>query len=781
MNPKHSFRIQFNRFLISGGLNTAFSYAVYLGLLRIISYESAYIISFLLGLIAGYYLNSRWVFSQAGSGLKIALYPLVYLPQLVFGTLLLHLLVERLGVPPSLSVICVIVLTIPLNFILVRWIMHQNHSLHSIWRWYSSWLTQLTKPKVLFTWFLASGAIALLFGYQPQLEITLQSSGGQLLPVHIKDGAFSTDLPAAQRVLAGRRTIVFNLPFSFQQEFALDVTSFSNSVQLERVNFRFLGLRKSVQLKSIRINSEGPRKPVILSIKVPSQVIYLSTMQWLIAAAFLVAVFKLWPRQLLDHEKATPWAIAWILLCFSIFVYQVIWKSAWLPLLDDWRYYSEGKFSLVNGRFEWVYISTNSTYFLTGQIFDWIILKLSNGNFIFVRVFALVSLAGFLSFATALLLNYSRHFTAVGLIFLSLSLSSSAYWGHAGIAYHQMLPVLFFSWCLWKLAKIGQTSQLVQIPFLSLTFLTFSAGLAYISGPLLFYALATSAIIFWTLQALKHKTFTPPTANLVTKQWWPALQTLSTFGVITMLIQLSMAVSQQANIPGQNHPFALTFPTEIKYWEFLAALYGRVAGIPDMPIVLDLLVLALVLACIMRLCLIAYKHRLTDHQTQALIIALACGIGGFLYALIVSAGRTGAAPKDANSWIQVATFARSRFHYWWLAALLPIFFALSLDLFNWNKIWRRRLSITLIFFLIFVKSIHMLYIDPRHFENVKKRELNGIDCIRSRWTEAQSDKSTRYDCPEFYPTILNDFIKIPIKQGMQPTAQLFQAPIPTKN
>ena len=143
MQAKRHLFYQFNRFLVSGALNTALSYAVYLTLLRVISYELAYIASYVLGLGFGYYLNSRWVFSQAGSGLKLALYPLVYLPQLVLGTLLLHFLVESLQIPPSVSAICVIILTVPLNFILVRWVMHQNHSLHSLWFWFKSWTAQL--------------------------------------------------------------------------------------------------------------------------------------------------------------------------------------------------------------------------------------------------------------------------------------------------------------------------------------------------------------------------------------------------------------------------------------------------------------------------------------------------------------------------------------------------------------------------------------------------------------------------------------------------------------
>lgn len=780
MSPKHPWPVQFNRFLISGGLNTAFSYAVFLGLLRIVSYESAYIASYILGLIAGYYLNSRWVFAQSGSGLKIALYPLVYVPQLVFGTLLLRLLVESLGIPPSLSVVGVIILTIPLNFLLVRWVMHQNHTLHSLGKWLQSWVAHVSQPKVLFSWFFISGAIALFLGYQPQLEITLRSSGGYMQPIQTQAGALSTKLPPAQRVLARHRTVVFDVPLSLQRKFALDVTSFSNSIQLERVGFRFLGLRKNVPLESTSISSEGLGTPVILAIRVPTKIILLSTMPWLLAAAYLAAFIKLWPRQLTDHEKSTPWAVAWLVLCFSVFVYQVVWQSAWLPLADDWRYYSGGAFSLVNGRFDWLLISGNDTYFLTGQVFDWIMLKISNGNFLSVRVFGLVALAGFLSFATALLLHYSRHFTAVGLIFLSLSMSSSAYWGHTGIAYHQMLPVLFFVWCLWKLAEIGKTSQFAHVPYLSLTFLAFAAGLAYISGSLLFMALATSAIIFWTLQALKHKTIKPSSANVITQQWWPALQTLSVFGAITMLMQISIVTSRQVSLLERSHASAIVFPTEIRFWEFLAALYGRITGIQGLPVGMDLLVLALVLTGMLRLGLVGYQRRLNHHQTQALIIALACGIGGLLYAFIVSAGRAGLGPEDA-SWVRIAELARARFHYWWLAALLPVFFTLALDLMNWNETWRRQLSITLILLLVSIKSVHMLHIDPGQFENVKERELKGIDCIRDRWTEAQKDKSKRYDCRDFYPAKLNEFLKIPVNQGLQPAAKLFQAPTQTKD
>jgi putative flippase GtrA len=50
------------RFLLGGGINTAFSYAVYLALNTIMTYQFAYFIAYTLGVVFAYWFNSGVVF-----------------------------------------------------------------------------------------------------------------------------------------------------------------------------------------------------------------------------------------------------------------------------------------------------------------------------------------------------------------------------------------------------------------------------------------------------------------------------------------------------------------------------------------------------------------------------------------------------------------------------------------------------------------------------------------------------------------------------------------------
>lgn len=765
--------LQFNRFLVSGTVNTALSYAVYLVLLRVTSYELAYIVSYILGLGFGYYLNSRWVFFKSSTKLKIALYPIAYLPQLIIGTLLLRLISEGLGVPPSLSAIFVIILSVPINFLAVRWVMHQNYTPPMFWHKLQANAGQLTQPKIILLWLISSATVALFLGYHPKLEITLRSAGGQMQLTQIQPFTNSTE-STTQQILSKTRVVVFQVSNTLERSLTLDTSSFSSSLQLLKVDFQFFGLRKNVKLESIISQPGESGKHSTLKIKLPAIFTLFGMIPWLFAGLFAFSLIKLWPRQIDDHDSATSWAIAWVIFCFSVFSHQVVWSSAWLPRMDDWRYYSDGAFSLINERFDWMTISSNDTYFLTGQIFDWILLKIFNGNFLSVRIFGLIALAGFLSFAIVLILHFSRKFTAIALIFLSFCISSSGYWGHTGIAYHQMLPVLFFTWSLWLLTRIsGQKSstlgQLVVFASLAL-----AAGLAYISGPILFISLAIASLVAKILLWFHARSEVPTEGNQDIDYWSPPLLTLGLTGVTTMLLQLGIVISRQGSLLEHSHASATILPTEARFWWFLAALYGRATGLPGTPVWLDLLMLILFLVSFIFLAFIAYWRPFSTHEKQTLLIALACGLGGLFYACMVSAGRSGLASMDATSWAQVAYYAKSRFHYWWFAALLPIFFALTLDFVKINAAWRRRLIIPLILLLVVFKSDQIIHRDQQKFDSVKLKEKNGIDCIRTRWMEAQYDKRERYNCPDFYPGTMNGFIRPITTRNLQPATDIFQ-------
>ena len=113
----------FTRFLLSGGVNTALTYLIYLALIPLMAYSLAYSVSYVAGIVIAYVINTRFVF-QARMQVKSALlYPLVYVVQYAASVLLLVLLVETLGVDERLAPILIIVLTIPLTFVLSRLII----------------------------------------------------------------------------------------------------------------------------------------------------------------------------------------------------------------------------------------------------------------------------------------------------------------------------------------------------------------------------------------------------------------------------------------------------------------------------------------------------------------------------------------------------------------------------------------------------------------------------------------------------------------------------------
>ncbi|MCK9488893.1 MAG: GtrA family protein [Xanthomonadales bacterium] len=114
---------RFSRFVVTGLVNTVASYLVYLLLLPVAGYNLAYVIAFLAGLSVSYLLNLRWVFRVPASWARTLRFPLVYLPQLLLGLAINYGLIEALGVDPRLSLLFVIAITVPLNYLIARWVL----------------------------------------------------------------------------------------------------------------------------------------------------------------------------------------------------------------------------------------------------------------------------------------------------------------------------------------------------------------------------------------------------------------------------------------------------------------------------------------------------------------------------------------------------------------------------------------------------------------------------------------------------------------------------------
>lgn len=110
----------FLRFLISGGINTTVTYAVYLSLLGVLGYKIAYTIAYVVGIVLAFVINRLFVFQTHRGWRSMVLFPFVYLAQYLVSLAVLWTWVERLHMSSKLAPLIAILITIPLTFVLSR-------------------------------------------------------------------------------------------------------------------------------------------------------------------------------------------------------------------------------------------------------------------------------------------------------------------------------------------------------------------------------------------------------------------------------------------------------------------------------------------------------------------------------------------------------------------------------------------------------------------------------------------------------------------------------------
>jgi putative flippase GtrA len=111
------------RFLISGLLNTFATLVLYWLLLYLFSPHAAYAISFASGVALSYLLNLRFVFRERHSTRKMIIFPAVYLLTYAVGALALQLAIRYWGVAAGLAPLLSIACTVPISFLLLRWLL----------------------------------------------------------------------------------------------------------------------------------------------------------------------------------------------------------------------------------------------------------------------------------------------------------------------------------------------------------------------------------------------------------------------------------------------------------------------------------------------------------------------------------------------------------------------------------------------------------------------------------------------------------------------------------
>lgn len=115
------------RFLLAGGFNTALTLAIYWLLLLLgARYFVAYTLSFALGILSSYALNTYLVFRTSWSWRKLAVFPSVHLVNYLIGAAVVWTWVSALGFDPRVAPVVATVLVIPASFLMTRLLIKQR-------------------------------------------------------------------------------------------------------------------------------------------------------------------------------------------------------------------------------------------------------------------------------------------------------------------------------------------------------------------------------------------------------------------------------------------------------------------------------------------------------------------------------------------------------------------------------------------------------------------------------------------------------------------------------
>ncbi len=115
--------IKFFRFLLTGGLNTVITYALYLALLSLFPYTWAYSISYVCGIVFAFVMSRFFVFKEHQGIKSILFFPLVYVAQYVLGMCVVWFWVRQISLPEYLAPLAAIILSLPMTYVLTKLVL----------------------------------------------------------------------------------------------------------------------------------------------------------------------------------------------------------------------------------------------------------------------------------------------------------------------------------------------------------------------------------------------------------------------------------------------------------------------------------------------------------------------------------------------------------------------------------------------------------------------------------------------------------------------------------
>ncbi|HEI7237894.1 TPA: flippase GtxA [Staphylococcus aureus] len=116
-------------FIIVGGINTLNYYVVYLLLLKLlhIEYMISHITGFIVAFVISYYLNCYFVYRVKPTWRKFISFPITQIVNISLQTVLLYVFVSWLNLPAEIAPFAGLIITIPITFILSKWILKDSN------------------------------------------------------------------------------------------------------------------------------------------------------------------------------------------------------------------------------------------------------------------------------------------------------------------------------------------------------------------------------------------------------------------------------------------------------------------------------------------------------------------------------------------------------------------------------------------------------------------------------------------------------------------------------
>jgi putative flippase GtrA len=112
------------KFIISGALNTAVTYVLFLILTRFLRTSMAYTLTYAVGIAIAYLLNTFFVFRTGHSNRMAIAVPVSYLIQYFYGLVALNILIQVFRLPAYIAMAIVIASSFPSQFLILRFAAH---------------------------------------------------------------------------------------------------------------------------------------------------------------------------------------------------------------------------------------------------------------------------------------------------------------------------------------------------------------------------------------------------------------------------------------------------------------------------------------------------------------------------------------------------------------------------------------------------------------------------------------------------------------------------------